>query len=91
MKDKIVVFGGAGFVGSHIADHLSDSNYDVTIFDKNKSQWLRNDQKMVVGDIRDEAALDDCLQGAKYVYHFAAVADIGQALKAPLTQMYICC
>ena len=44
-KAVVVVVGGSGFIGSHVADCLSDSGYLVTIYDKNKSQWLRNDQK----------------------------------------------
>ena len=41
---KIVVFGGAGFLGSHVCDHLSDSGHKVTIFDIRPSPWLRADQ-----------------------------------------------
>ena len=33
-KNKIIVFGGSGFLGSHVADSLSDQGYKVTIFDK---------------------------------------------------------
>ena len=39
---KVVVFGGSGFLGSHVADQLSDSGYDVTIFDRQESKYLRN-------------------------------------------------
>ena len=48
---KIVVLGGSGFIGSHVADELSKRNHKVTIFDKRKSKWLRSDQKMLIGDI----------------------------------------
>ena len=51
---KVVVVGGSGFIGSHVADHLSEAGYQVTIYDKTESQWLRDDQKFVVGDVQDD-------------------------------------
>ena len=50
-SQKIVVFGGSGFLGSHVADALSDAGYKVTIFDRAPSSWKRDDQEMVIGDI----------------------------------------
>ena len=35
-SNKVVVFGGAGFLGSHVADELTNKNFDVTIFDKSE-------------------------------------------------------
>jgi UDP-glucose 4-epimerase len=55
----------------------------VTIFDLNPSPWRRIEQEMVIGDILDEAALNHCLRGARYVYHLAGIADIGQASASP--------
>ena len=42
--NKVLVIGGSGFMGSHIVDFLSDNGYVVTILDKVKSSWLRDDQ-----------------------------------------------
>jgi len=81
--DKIVVIGGAGFMGSHTADALSQQGYKVTIFDNKTSPWLRHDQKMVIGDILDREAVNEVVQGAKVVYHYAGIADIGEASKRP--------
>ena len=64
---KIVVFGGAGFLGSHVCDHLSESGHKVTIFDIRPSPWLRPDQKMIVGDILDEAAVNNAVAAAAVV------------------------
>jgi len=81
--DKIVVIGGAGFMGSHTADALSQQGYNVTIFDNKTSPWLRNDQEMVIGDILDREAVNHVVQGAKVVYHYAGIADIGEASRRP--------
>ena len=83
MKDKVVVIGGSGFLGSHLADALTEAGYAVSIFDVRQSPWLRQDQEMILGDIRDEEALRDCIAGARYVYHLAGIADIGEAARSP--------
>lgn len=83
MKEKVVVIGGSGFLGSHLADTLTEKGYAVTIYDARSSQWLSQGQEMVVGDIRDEKAVHKCLQGARYVYHLAGIADIGYAANSP--------
>lgn len=83
MSEKIVVIGGSGFLGSHLADTLSNEGYSVTIFDQAVSPWLRPDQKMVVGDILDVQALERAIAGASYVYHLAGLADIGEAASRP--------
>ena len=81
--DKVVVIGGAGFMGSHTADMLSDWGFKVTIFDNQLSSWLRDDQNMVVGDILDRDTVNTVVSGAKYLYHFAGIADIGEAKERP--------
>ena len=83
MKNKVVVVGGSGFIGSHVADCLSDAGYKVTIYDTTKSQWLRNDQKLVIGDIQDIEKLNKVIKGSEIVYNFAALADLNQALEQP--------
>ncbi len=83
MKTKAVVMGGSGFLGSHLADALTEAGYAVTIFDLKPSPWLLPEQEMIVGDIRDEAAVRRCVNGARYVYHLAGIADIEQAAANP--------
>ena len=83
MIKKAVVVGGSGFIGSHVADHLSDAGYQVTIYDKTKSQWLRSDQKIVIGDVLDSKKLHQTIDSAEVVYNFAALADLNQALEQP--------
>ena len=76
---KIVVFGGSGFLGSHVSDKLSDAGFDVCIFDKIHSPWLRSDQSLIVGDILDEDAVSKVVNGADVVFNFAGIADIEEA------------
>ena len=84
-----MVVGGSGFIGSHVADHLSDAGYQVTIYDKTKSQWLRNDQEIIIGDVEDSEKLNQAIVDAEVVYNFAALADINQALEQPLKTINI--
>ena len=86
---KVVVVGGSGFIGSHVADRLSDVGYHVTIYDKIKSQWLRNDQKFIIGDVQDSEKLNQSISGAEVVYNFAAIADLDQAFKQPIKTINI--
>ena len=84
MNNKIVVFGGSGFLGSHLSDVLTDSGYNVTIFDKIESPYLQKKQNMFVGDILDYECILDAVQESMAVYHFASVAGIKEANQKPL-------
>jgi UDP-glucose 4-epimerase len=75
---KVVVFGGSGFLGSHIADSLTDLGYIVTIFDVTESQYLRDSQKMIVSDVMDREAVKAAVSGNDIVYHCASIADIAE-------------
>ncbi len=84
MKEKhVVVIGGSGFLGSHLADALSDQGYRVTIFDVLTSPWLQPGQEMIVGDILNETDVKEALKEANYVYHLAGIADIGKSVASP--------
>lgn len=81
---KIFLTGGSGFLGSHVADALSDAGHDVVIFDAVESPYLRDDQTMVVGDLLDTETVEKAMEGAEAVYHFAGVADIEDCAEDPL-------
>jgi len=81
---KAVVVGGSGFIGSHVADCLTAKGYQVTIFDHIGSQWLLENQNMVIGDILDGGLLEQTIKRSEVVYNFAAIADLNQALDSPL-------
>ena len=78
-----VVIGGSGFLGSHVADQLTESGYKVTIFDRISSPWLRSEQSMVLGDLLNIDELEKVIKGVDVVYNFAALADLNQALSKP--------
>jgi UDP-glucose 4-epimerase len=86
---KVVVVGGSGFIGSHVADYLSDADYQVTIYDKTHSQYLLKEQEMVVGDVLDSNKLNQVVADADVVYNFAALADLNQALEEPIKTVNI--
>lgn len=81
---KVIVFGGSGFLGSHVADALTDNGYDVTIYDLKPSSYLRNSQRMIVGDILDHADVEKATRDCNIVYNFAGLADIAEASDKPL-------
>ena len=81
---KVIVFGGAGFLGSHVADALTDAGYNVVIFDRKESSFKRQEQEMIVGDILDEKIVEKAVKDCKIVYNFSGIADIDKASKNPL-------
>lgn len=88
-KIKVVVFGGAGFLGSHVADVLTDRGYEVVIFDLKKSPYLEEGQTSIVGDITDQKAVEEAMKGCDIVYNFAALADMDEAKTKPLDTVQI--
>ena len=81
---KAIVFGGSGFLGSHVADALTKAEYETVIFDTKKSPYLQKSQKMIVGNILDKKATEEAVRGCDVVYNFAGVADIEEAHQKPL-------
>jgi UDP-glucose 4-epimerase len=86
---NVLVIGGSGFLGSHVADELTAAGHRVRIFDRIPSPWLRDGQEMVVGDVLDAASLAEAVSGSEIVYNFAALADINQALDKPIDTVRI--
>ena len=83
-RTKVAVFGGAGFLGSHVADALSDRGYEVVIFDLKVSPYLRDDQISIAGDVASPKQVDEAVKGCDIVYNFAAVADMDDAEAKPI-------
>ena len=80
---KILVTGGAGFIGSHTVDALIDKGYDVRILDilqptvhpKGKPDHVHPKAEFIQGDASDKAVMEQALDGVSAVYHFAAYQD----------------
>lgn len=84
MKNKVIVTGGAGFIGSHIVDKLLSDDNEVTVIDNLSSgrmefieKHLKNPKfKFIKLDILDLEKLKKAIQGADIIYHFAANPDV---------------
>jgi UDP-glucose 4-epimerase len=81
---KAIVFGGSGFLGSHVADALTSAGYETTIYDMKKSSYLQKNQAMITGNILDKKAVIKAVAGCDVVYNFAGVADIEEAHGKPV-------
>jgi len=81
---RAVVFGGAGFLGSHVADALSRTGHEVTVFDVKPSHYLLPSQQGIVGDILDANQVSGAVKGCDVIYNFAGIADIEEANAHPL-------
>jgi UDP-glucose 4-epimerase len=81
---KLVVTGGAGFLGSHLVEALIARGHTVTVFDRMPSPWLPAGARMVEGDLSDRTALATLVEGADAVYHLAGFADLNAARTRPL-------
>ena len=88
MSSRVLITGGAGFVGSHLADALLAQGRRVRVFDNLSSQvhptgrpgYLNSAVELVVGDMRDLAAVSRSLRGVDTVVHLAAAVGVGQSM-----------
>lgn len=88
MGSKVLVTGGAGFIGSHVVEILLQRGYEVTVFDKLVEQvhngagpqYLPDGVNFIQGDMCDRSALATALAGADRVVHLAAEVGVGQSM-----------
>jgi UDP-glucose 4-epimerase len=81
---KVIVFGGSGFVGSHLADALTEAGHEVTVFDIKPSPYIQKTQKFIQGDILDSTIVKHSIEGHDVVYNFAGLADLDDAFARPV-------
>lgn len=85
---RILVTGGAGFIGSHIVDRLLREGHEVVVLDSiekqvhanGKPDYLNPSAEFIRGDIRDIGVLGKALEGAEVVFHEAAAVGVGQSM-----------
>lgn len=90
MKQHLLITGGAGFIGSHVAREMLRNGYQVRVLDsltpqvhgpgRKRPDYLPEDAELIVGDIRDEATVRRALKGIDAVYHFVASVGVGQSM-----------
>ena len=90
MKGKVLITGGAGFIGSHLADELLAHGYAVRALDSlapqvhgpdaPRPEYLAEDVELQIGDVRNPDAVKRALEGVDHVFHFAAVVGVGQSM-----------
>ena len=86
---RILVLGGAGYIGSHTVYELLDRGYDVIVADNLETghrQAVHPDAQLYIGDIRDKAFIDDIFnkENIDAVVHFAAYSLVGESMTNPL-------
>ncbi len=85
MTKRVLVTGGAGFIGSHVVDKLADAGYEPVIYDLRPSPFHPEDKvQTVIGDLCDTDALCHALRGCEAVVHLAAAADVGIVAAEPV-------
>src|SRR3954468_8505356 len=90
MGKRILITGGAGFIGSHLADELLRLGHRVRALDNlteqvhgrpaRRPEHLAGDVELVVGDVRDGEAVRRALRGVDAVFHLAAMVGVGQSM-----------
>src|SRR4030088_1126082 len=87
---RVLITGGAGFIGSHAADTLLAAEYEVRLLDTLSAQvhgtsrkppvYLDPEAELLIGDVTDPIALDRALRGVDKVLHLASAVGVGQSM-----------
>lgn len=85
---KVVVTGGAGFIGSHVVEHWTDKGADVHVIDNLRSGFEKNlnlfkDVKFHNGSITNKSLTEKVLENTDYVFNFAALISVPESLEKP--------
>src|SRR4051794_29893721 len=88
LSEHVLITGGAGFIGSHLADRLLASGHRVRALDNltvqvhggERPAYLADEVELVVGDVRDADAVSRALDGVDAVVHLAARVGVGQSM-----------
>jgi dTDP-L-rhamnose 4-epimerase len=90
MSGRVLITGGAGFIGSHLADELLEHGYEVRALDNLSDQvhgsdggrpgYLSPEVELIEGDVRDPETVRKALDGVDAVFHYAARVGVGQSM-----------
>src|SRR3989344_4965728 len=86
MKTKIVVTGGAGFIGSNLVQELVRKGFDVHVIDNlggGKKEAVHSGATLYVVDVRNLSEISPIFAGAKYVFHLAALPRVQYSIEHP--------
>ena len=92
MGERVLITGGAGFIGSHVADELLRAGYSVRALDvlvdqvhgeSQRPDYLDPDVELIPGDVRNEEVVRGALEGVDAVVHLAARVGVGQSMYQP--------
>ena len=82
---RVLVTGGAGFIGSHVVDSLRTHGHEPVIFDLvHSAHHAQKDVQTVIGDLADREATRRAVRGCDAVIHLAAVADVNDVVADPV-------
>jgi len=92
LVDRVLVTGGAGFIGSHLVDGLMSGGFDVVVLDDFSSgrrenlsvHFGKSNFCLVDGDVRVKADVEKALEGVDVVFHLAAIVSVDFSVKDPL-------
>ena len=84
---KILVTGGAGFIGSHIVEHYN-GRAEIVVLDNFRTGYRKNlegfDVTLIEGDIRDREAVKKAVAGVDYIFHMAAMISVPESMEKPI-------
>jgi UDP-glucose 4-epimerase len=92
MTRRILITGGAGFVGANLVRRLEGAGHEVWIYDdlsRGSSQYLPSPERLVQGDIRDRESLIRSMKGMDTVIHLAAFGSVVESVSDPLPNFSI--
>lgn len=90
MNERILITGGAGFIGTHLCENLLKKNYDIIIYDNLSPQihgenkeipnWMKEKTTFIKADIRDRKSLKEAVLQADKIVHLVAETGVGQSM-----------
>lgn len=87
MSKKCIVFGGSGFIGSHLTQKLIQDGHDVIVFSRKPLQENQPNTKIVYGDFMNADDIDEAIKGSDYVFHLISLTNPASSDNDPFIDM----